>query len=108
MKRPLDLGPVLSVANGVLLDSVLPVWQRRVGGRPAKGRSLMRSARALVVARLWLVAGGVAVGSCAAVPAGASAAPDDLVSGAGEVDFGTLGRVSFTGHGTATEAHGTM
>jgi hypothetical protein len=68
----------------------------------------MRRARALVVACLWLVAGVVAVGTCAAVPAVASAAPDDLVSGAGEVDFGTLGRVSLTGHGTATDAQGTM
>ncbi len=30
------------------------------------------------------------------------------MTAAGEVDFGTLGRVGFTGHGTTTDAHGTM
>jgi hypothetical protein len=67
----------------------------------------MRRALALVV-RPWLVAAAVAGAACATVPAVASATPDDLVTGAGEVDFGTLGRVGFTGHGTATDAHGTM
>jgi len=44
----------------------------------------------------------------AAVPAIAGAAPDDLVTGAGQVDFGTLGTVRFSGHGTVTDAHGVM
>jgi hypothetical protein len=44
----------------------------------------------------------------AAVPAIAGAAPDDFVTGAGQVDFGTLGTVRFSGHGTPTDAHGMM
>jgi hypothetical protein len=67
----------------------------------------MRRALALTV-RSWLVAGVIAGAACAAVPAVANASPDDLVTGAGEVDFGTLGRVDFTGHGNATDAHGMM
>jgi hypothetical protein len=42
-----------------------------------------------------------------AVPAAASAAPQDFASGAGDLSFGFgAGHISFTGHGTPTDAYG--
>jgi hypothetical protein len=55
-----------------------------------------------------LVALATCIGALA-IPAAASAAPEDFASGAGDLSFpGRLGpgHISFTGHGTPTDAHG--